>query len=291
MSCEASGSNWRWERTESGVWTLWFDQPGREQNVVDPAVLDELETCLVEAEGEFALQSLVIRSAKAKGFCAGVDIGTILSCQTAADLEAFVRRGVAVLERLSSLAVPSVAIVHGACLGGGLELALACRRRIALASAAPIQIGTPDVHHGLIPGWGAILQLPRLMGPDDGLDLLISGRSIGYLLARSHGLVDRLAAEADLEETVEQIGFSAAPERTWPKEAWEAAWSRVHTLVEQQPGDHPEAQLKILTLVAIDVAHGRDAARDATAPALAELAMTEEVRESLRGLLKDKSRQ
>ena len=203
MSSATSGSIWRWERGADGVWTLWFDQPGRSQNVLDPAALDELETRLVEAEGEHALQSLVIRNAKPKGFCAGADLGTILSCRTAADVETFVRRGLAVFDRLSGLAVPTVAVIHGVCLGGGLELALACRRRVALASAEPLQIGTPEVHHGLIPAWGAIDRLPRLMGPDDGLDLLISGRLIGYLLARSHGLVDRLAAEADLEESVE----------------------------------------------------------------------------------------
>jgi enoyl-CoA hydratase/carnithine racemase len=183
--------------------------------------------------------------------------------------------------------VPSVAVIHGVCFGGGLELALACRRRIALASAAPLQIGTPDIHLGLIPGWGAIEQLPRLMGPDDGLDLLLSGRLIGYLLARSHGLVDRLAADADLEESVRTIGSSVVPERTWPGDAWDSAWARAHAQVEEQPAEHPEAQLKTLTIVAIVVAHGRDAARQATAPALAELAMTDVVRASLNAFLRD----
>jgi len=290
MSSATSGSIWRWERGEDGVWTLWFDQPGRSQNVLDPAALDELETRLAEAEGEHALQSLVIRSAKAKGFCAGADLGTILSCRTAADVETFVRRGLAVFDRLSGLAVPTVAVIHGVCLGGGLELALACRRRVALASDEPLQIGTPEVDLGLIPGWGAIDRLPRLMGPDDGLDLLISGRLIGYLLARSHGLVDRLAAEADLEESVGKIGPAAVTERTWPTEAWESAWSRAHAQVDEQPGDHPEAQLKILTIVAIDVAHGRDAAREATPPALAELAMTDVVRDSLGAFLQNEER-
>jgi len=286
MSSATSGSIWRWERGGDGVWTLWFDQPGRSQNVLDPAALDELEIRLAEAEGEHALQALGVRSAKAKGFCAGADLGTILACRRAADVEAFIRRGLAVFDRLSGLAVPTVAVIHGVCLGGGLELALACRRRVALASGEPLQLGTPEVDLGLIPAWGAIDRLPRLMGPDDGLDLLISGRLIGYLLARSHRLVDRLAAEADLEESVAKIGPASVPERTWPTEAWDAAWSRAHAQVEEQPGDHPEAQLKILTIVAIDVAHGREAAREATAPALAELAMTDLVRDSLGAFLR-----
>ncbi len=174
MSSATSGSIWRSERGADGVFTLWFDQPGRSQNVLDPRAFDELETRLAESEADGEVQSLVIRSAKPEGFCAGVDLRTIWSCRGAADVEAFVRRGLAVFERLSGLAVPTVAVIHGACLGAGLELALACRRRIALASAAPLQIGTPEVHLGLIPAWGAIDQLPRLMGPDDGLDFLIS---------------------------------------------------------------------------------------------------------------------
>jgi len=287
MSSATSGSIWRWERGADGVWTLWFDQPGRSQNVLDPAALDELEARLVEAEAESAVRSLVIRSAKAEGFCAGVDLQTIWSCRTAADVEMFVGRGLAVFEILSRLAVPSIAVIHGACLGGGLELALACRRRVALASAAPVQMGTPEVNLGLIPAWGAIDQLPRLMGPDDGLDLLISGRSIGYLRARSNGLVDRLAAEADLEEAVDLIGSSAVPERTWPKPAWEAAWNRQHAQVEEQPGEFPDAQHKILTIAAIDIAHGREAARAAAPAALAELAMSDPVRQFLGAFLHD----
>ena len=143
MSSATSGSNWRKERGAEGIWTLWFDQPGRSQNVVDPGALAELEAHLADAEADVAVQSLVIRSAKAEGFCAGVDLRTIWSCTTAADVEAFVRRGLAVFERLSVLAVPTVAVIHGACLGAGLELALACRRRVALASAAPCSLPRP----------------------------------------------------------------------------------------------------------------------------------------------------
>jgi 3-hydroxyacyl-CoA dehydrogenase/enoyl-CoA hydratase/3-hydroxybutyryl-CoA epimerase len=286
MSFATSGSSWRWERGHGGVWTLWFDRPGRSQNVIDVAALEELETRLLEAEGQQELRSIVIRSAKPKGFCVGIDFRAILACETAADVAAFVEKGQSVLNRLSASTVPTAAVMHGACLGGGLELALACRRRIALASAAPLQIGTPDIHRGLIPAWGAIDRLPRLMGPDDALDLLLSGRLIGYLLARSHGLVDRLAADADLEESVAAMESSVVPERTWPSDAWDSAWARAHARIDEQPAEHPEAQLKILTVLAIDVAHGRDAARDAAAQALAELALSDVVRESLVAFLR-----
>src|SRR5262249_11133073 len=160
---------------------------------------------------------------------------------SAAEVEEFIRRGIVVFDRLSSLAVPTVAVVHGACLGGGLELALACRRRVALASAAPLQIGTPDIHLGLMPGWDCHDRLPRLMGPDAGLEFLISGRSIGYLRARSHSIVNRLAADADLMDAVVASSRSNDSERTWPSDAWDAAWARAHAQVDEQPAEHPEA--------------------------------------------------
>jgi enoyl-CoA hydratase/carnithine racemase len=187
----------------------------------------------------------------------------------------------AVLDHLSALSVPTLAVIHGACLGGGLELALACRRRVALASAAPLQVGMPEVHLGLIPGWGAISRIPRIVGPDEGLSLLITGRSIGYLLARSLGIVDRLAAEGDSIETLDLLSIEPATETTWPREDWEEAWNRAREAIDERPGEHPEAQLQILTIVSIDLAHGRDAAREATVRALAELATSEVVKDYL----------
>ena len=105
------------------------------------------------------------------------------------------------------------------------------------------------------------------MGPENALNLLISGRSIGYLQARSLGIVDRLAAEGDSKEALELMESPPRSERTWPKEAWEAAWNHARARIDEQPGDFPEAQLQILTIVSIDVAHGPEAARNATTKA------------------------
>jgi len=287
MSCTTSEPCWRWEHGPDAVSTLWFDLPGRTLNVIDLAALDELESRLVEAEQDGAIRGLLIRSAKPEGFCAGLDLETILSSEKP-QLEAFVRRGMEVFDHLSSLSLPTAAVIHGVCLGAGLDLALACGRRVALASSAPLQIGTPEVQYGLIPAWGSISRLPRLMGPEEGIELLISGRSIGYLLARSHHIVDRLAAEADATRPAELLGPAPAPERSWPKESWEAAWNHAHAQIEEQPGDHPEAQLQILAIVSIEVAHGREAARQAIPEALAELASSEPTRDAIMMLLQSR---
>ena len=281
MSHATTEAIWRWEEGADGIRTLWFDQPGRSQNVLDDSALDELDARLVELDNDGSARGLVIRSAKAAGFCAGADLKKFLSFRTSSEVEAFVRHGLAVFDHLSSLAVPTLAVIHGACLGGGLELALACRRRVAMASGVPIQVGMPEVHFGLIPAWGGISRIPRIVGPDDGLNLLITGRTIGYLLARSHGIVDRLASEGDSIESLDLLSSGPATEKTWPKEAWEEAWNRAREAVDEQHAEHPEAQLQILTIVSIDVAHGPETAREATIQALAELAVSEVVRDYL----------
>ncbi len=282
MSHALTEAIWRWAEGSDGIRTLWFDHPGRSQNVLDEAALDELEARLVELDNDGSARGLVIRSAKPAGFCAGADLKKVLSFNNPSEVEAFVRHGLAVFDHLSAVAVPTFAVIHGACLGGGLELALACRRRVALASAAPIQVGMPEVQFGLIPAWGGISRIPRIVGPDDGLNLLITGRTIGYLLARSHGIVDRLASEGDSIESLDLLSSGPATEQTWPKEAWEEAWNHAREAVDEQPGDHPEAQLQILTIVSIDLAHGREAAREATVEALAELAVSDVVRDYLK---------
>jgi enoyl-CoA hydratase/carnithine racemase len=281
MSEDKGEATWRWEGGAGGIRTLWFDQPGTPQNFLDASALDGLEARLIELENDPSARGLVIRSAKAAGFCAGTDLQTILSCRTPEESQAFASHGLRVFGHLSALSVPTVAVIHGSCLGGGIELALACRRRVALASDEPIRVGVPEVHFGLIPAWGAITQLPRIIGPDDGLTLLISGRTIGYLLARSHGFVDRLASQGDSIESLDVLGNDPAAERNWPKEVWEEAWNRARESIDEQPGDFPEAQLRILAIVSIDLAHGREAARQATIEAMGEIAMSEDVRAAL----------
>jgi enoyl-CoA hydratase/carnithine racemase len=285
MSSPASQVCWRRDRDDRGVWTLWFDQPGRAYNVLDRPAIDELESHLADAEADPAITGLILRGGKTGGFCAGVDLKSVLACRTITEVEQLLRRGLTVVDRLSRLRVPTLAVVHGVCLGGGLELALACRWRVAVASAEPIQVGLPEVHFGLVPAWGGIARLPRLIAPDDALDLLVSGRSIGYVRARSLGLVDRLAAENEPAEPRDWLAAAARPERPPSVEAWESALERARAQVVDQPGHHPHAQERILEIVEADRAQGRDAARHAAITAFAELALSEDTRESIASFL------
>jgi enoyl-CoA hydratase/carnithine racemase len=174
---------------------------------------------------------------------------------------------------------PTLAVIHGVCLGGGLELALACRRRVALASDAPLQAGLPEIHLGLVPAWGGITRLPRIMHRAEALDLLMTGRSIGYLRARSLGLVDRLASSADSAEALDP--GPPGEDRAESTEPWEQVLEQAYERLADHPGAHPDVQRRILALVELDIERGPEAAQEEAVRSFAELAMSPETREAI----------
>jgi 3-hydroxyacyl-CoA dehydrogenase/enoyl-CoA hydratase/3-hydroxybutyryl-CoA epimerase len=281
MSSPDSQTSWRRESDDRGIRTLWFDQPARSFNLLDRPAIDELESHLADLEANPAVPGCIIRSGKPGGFCAGLDLHLVAGCDNQGEVEHLIRRGLTVINRLASLTIPTVAVIHGACLGGGLELALACRRRVALASAAPLQAGLPEIHLGLVPAWGGITRLPRIIRRREALDLLVTGRSIGYLGARSLGLVSRLASEADPAEALDPGPAAPAAAREDHEEPWDDVIERARDRLADQPGAHPEVQERILSLVAIDADRGPAAAQEAAVKAFAELALSAETREAI----------
>ena len=166
------------------------------------------------------------------------------------------------LDRLARLKVPTAAVVHGVCLGGGLELALACRFRVALASNVPLQLGCPEVQLGLIPAWGAIVRLPRLLAPRDALNLLLTGNPIGFLQAKSQGLVDRLVSQDEQDRIAETLEPRAAARRVpCDRATWHDELEFAAAKAEEQPADFPEAQQVIMQLIETDLTQGPEAAR------------------------------
>ena len=135
-------------------------------------MLTELDDVLGKIERDRP-RGLVIRSAKPGGFIAGADIGEFRGVTDAAQVEALLTRGHAVLDRLDRLPLPTVAVIHGYCLGGGLEVALACDYRIAIEDAS---LGFPEVMLGLHPGLGGTVRLPRLINPIEAMTMMLTGR-------------------------------------------------------------------------------------------------------------------
>ncbi|MEM5428512.1 enoyl-CoA hydratase/isomerase family protein [Cupriavidus oxalaticus] len=139
------------------------------------------------------VRGLVVVGAGDRAFCAGADIAELQDRSPQQHLEGSLS-GQAVFSRLAALSMPSVAVIRGAALGGGLELAMACSYRVALAGA---KLGLPEIKLGLIPGYGGTQRLPRLVGTARALDLITTGRVVGADEALEIGLIDRLLEQGD----------------------------------------------------------------------------------------------
>src|SRR5215471_17540220 len=191
---ERAGSPWRnfiLARDDDGIAWLALDKANAGANTLSEEVLAELNDVLATLESDMP-KGLVLRSANPKGFIAGADIGEFRGMTAAAAVEARLVQAHAVVDRLDRLAAPTVAVVHGYCLGGGLEIALACDYRIAVEDAS---LGFPEVMLGLHPGLGGTVRLPRLINPLEAMTMMLTGRNVRASRAKSLGLVDAVTPE------------------------------------------------------------------------------------------------
>lgn len=177
------------DKHEDGVTVLSFDVPGSRQNTINIDFGEAFERRLQQIEQDTEITALVLISSKPGSFMAGADISMFDRVQSAAEVEQMSRSLQAGFDRLSDLHVPVVAAIDGACLGGGLELALSCDVRVA-ANTSATALGVPEVLLGLLPAAGGTQRLPRLIGIQDGLDLLLTGRKLRPKQALAKGLVD-----------------------------------------------------------------------------------------------------
>jgi 3-hydroxyacyl-CoA dehydrogenase/enoyl-CoA hydratase/3-hydroxybutyryl-CoA epimerase len=178
-----------------GVATLLLDEPGESVNVVEPEAMREFEALLGRFAKDVAVKAIVLASGKRDGFVAGAKIELMQGLVTAADGEKLSREGQGAFDRLERYPKPVVAAIHGACLGGGLEWALACHYRIATGDART-QLGLVEVQLGLIPGAGGTQRLPRLVGIQAALDLILAGKTVKAKKALKLGLVDEVVPPA-----------------------------------------------------------------------------------------------
>ncbi|WP_043690024.1 3-hydroxyacyl-CoA dehydrogenase NAD-binding domain-containing protein [Luteimonas huabeiensis] len=198
-------SHWKAESREDGVLVLAFDRAGESVNTFAQDVLIELDALLERLALE-PPKGLVIRSAKAKGFIAGADIREFAEFDAKGTIGDSIRRGQQVFQRLADLPCPTVAAIHGFCMGGGTELALACDYRVA-SSDASTRIGLPEVKLGIYPGWGGSVRLPRLVGAPAAFDMMLTGRALSAKAARGIGLVDKIAEPALLIDTAATLAL------------------------------------------------------------------------------------
>ncbi len=178
--------------------TLTFDREGSSANIFDDETLKELVEVLNNIRSDTSIESLKIRSAKPTIFIAGADIKS-LAHATPGELAALIDLGHETFTLLEELTIPTIALIHGACLGGGYELALACDWRIASDSSCT-KIGLPETQLGILPAWGGCTRLPRLLGLTDALPLILAGKTMSGTGAKRKGLVDDVVPAAHLDE-------------------------------------------------------------------------------------------
>src|SRR5215813_12263170 len=190
--------NFTLARDDDGIAWLALDKTGASANTLSEDMLTELNDVLAHLERDLP-KGLVLRSAKPKGFIAGADIGEFGGMTDAAAVEARLTAAHAVVDRLDRLPAPTVAVIHGYCLGGGLEIALACDYRIGVDGA---QLGFPEVMLGLHPGLGGTVRLPRLINPLEAMTMMLTGRNVRASRAKAIGLVDAVVPERHVKAAV-----------------------------------------------------------------------------------------
>ena len=185
--------------SKNGVANLVFDLPNEKINKLSSLVLLELQKALNVISGNKAIRILIITSEKKDIFIAGADINEIKDLRQVQEAYEKVFLGQEIIGKIAELKIPTIAVINGACLGGGLELALACKYRVGVINQKT-QLGLPEVNLGIIPGFGGTQRLPRLVGLEQSLKIILSGKAINCEKSFKIGLVDDIIREEFLEE-------------------------------------------------------------------------------------------
>ncbi len=175
-------------------------------NVLNLSVVKELELVLSELEEDEYVRAVIV-TGTGRFFCAGADINELAHLNTAHGGSEFAVRGQSLLNRIERSEKPVLAAINGTCVGGGLELALACHIRVA---AVGTMLGLPEIKLGLIPGFGGTQRLPRIVGPSKAAEMILTGESLSAEDAHRIGLLNRVVSPQELITRVEAIAASIA---------------------------------------------------------------------------------
>ncbi|KGT91854.1 multifunctional fatty acid oxidation complex subunit alpha [Erwinia typographi] len=266
------------------VGVIVIDVPGEKMNTLKAEFAGQIREVIAKARSNPHLAGLVLISGKPDSFIAGADISMIAACQTAQEAETLALAGQKVMAEISSLSVPVIAAIHGACLGGGLELALACNQRVCSLDDKT-RLGLPEVQLGLLPGSGGTQRLPRLIGASKALDLILTGKTLRAKQALKIGLVEEAVPQAILLETAVNMALKGRkPRKTLPlgERLLNAPAGRalLFAMASKQTeaktkGNYP-ATRKILSVVKTGLCKGSHIGYSEEAKAFGELAMTAE---------------
>ncbi|MDX9945718.1 MAG: enoyl-CoA hydratase-related protein, partial [Azonexus sp.] len=206
--------HWQLNREENGIVVAVLDRAGESANALSAEVMAEFGQILDQLEQQ-SPKGLIIRSGKSAGFIAGADIDEFSQLNTAENGRALVARGWDLFNRLAAVSYPTLALVRGHCLGGGLELALACRYILAVDEPGT-KMALPEVMLGIFPGWGGMLRLPQRVGPAAALDMMLTGRAVDAQKARKMGLADDCVPPRVMEMAARKLVLANHPRRSLP---------------------------------------------------------------------------
>ena len=291
MSNTETGAAWRMERDGDGIVWLIADKPGTSANVLSSHVLRELDALL----HRIALpppRGVVVISAKKSGFIAGADIKEFTGITSAENGYRLIHAGQQVFDRLEALPCPTVAALHGFALGGGLELALACRYRVA-ADDGRLSLGLPEVQLGIHPGFGGTVRSVRLIGVRAAMEMMLTGKPFRADKALRLGLIDKLVPEAELRSAARALIMNPPqPHRpslteralSWPLVRSFVQRTLIGQVAQKARREHYPAPYAMIDLWARYGAHGA-VAFEAEARSIAHLFTTETARNLIRVFL------
>jgi 3-hydroxyacyl-CoA dehydrogenase/enoyl-CoA hydratase/3-hydroxybutyryl-CoA epimerase len=206
--------NWKLERdadADGGIAWAILDTANSSTNTLGAEVMAELNAILDECERN-PPKGLIFKSAKEAGFIAGANIEEFTTADTPQKARALIQRGWDAYNRLAAIKYPTLALVRGHCMGGGTELALACRYRIAVDEPGT-KFALPEVMLGIVPGWGGMLRLPQIVGPAAALDMMLTGKNIDAKRAKKMGLADECVPPRVMENAARMLVLSGKPPR------------------------------------------------------------------------------
>ncbi|MDX1632003.1 MAG: 3-hydroxyacyl-CoA dehydrogenase NAD-binding domain-containing protein [Thermoanaerobaculia bacterium] len=270
---------------QNGLATLTFDLPGKSVNLLGTEAMDELEERIVQLRDRDDISVLVLLSGKKTNFIAGADVEEIRGVEDPNEAEQGSRRGQQVFEAWENLPFPTVAAVRGTCMGGGTELALASTFFV-ISDFEGTKIGLPEVKLGIVPAWGGCTRMPRRIGIQSALNLILAGKTVRPRKALKIGLADALLPDAQFLTQVRDFALARRDRRTRESERPDLT----ELLLEKNPvgrkilfdqarkrtlgktGGHYPAPLRALEVVRIGIEEGRTAGFEAEARAVGELA-------------------
>ena len=226
---DSAGPNWQLEVDAEGLAWLCLDNQSGSTNVLNRRVLFELES-IVAGLAAAPPMGLIIYSGKSNGFIAGADVNEFPDIDSEAAAYDLVRRGQQIFDALERLPCPSVAVIDGFALGGGLELALACTYRIAIAGDQRT-LGLPEVQLGLHPGFGGTIRAVQLLGVRQAMPLMLTGKPVRPSTARRIGLVDGVVSSEDWRAAAAKLTLSPPPARSAPLIDWLLAMAPLRAIV------------------------------------------------------------